>query len=187
MFGLFNLSDLLLAIFMLGLPLVVLSWLLFSFLFETGEISRDADRKLINERVKALKKSTTRNLKKTNVLYKKWMWFGSGFYGLAGLYTLAIIELREFIGFLLNLPQISSVLANGIVDAVIQFFINQLGNIIQAFLWWGYWPADSILVWLIVSYLGYWVGVEMARRQRIQSIQDIKEFARRWLPGLRKP
>lgn len=186
MLGLFNLFDLLLAILVLGMPLVVLSWLLFSFLFETGEIGRDADHKLISARVKELKKSTRKVMKKTNVLYKKWMWFGSGFYGLAGLYTLVIIEIRELIGFLLNMPQLSAVFANGAVDAFVQFLISQLGNIIQAFLWWSYWPADSILVWLVVAYLGYWIGVELARRRKVQSIQDFRDHLNEFLPAIRR-
>ncbi len=184
--GLFNLLDLLLAVLLLGMPLVVLSWLLFSFLFESGEIGRDADHKLISERVKQLKKSTEKSLKKSNVLYKKWMWFGSGFYGLAGLYTLAIIEIRELIGFLFNLPQLSSMLADGLVEALLQFLINQLGNIIQAFLWWNYWPADSVLVWLVVAYLGYWLGVELARRRQLQSLQQIRQQLFALLPKHRK-
>lgn len=186
MLELFNLFDLLLAILVLGMPMVVLSWLLFSFLFESGEIGREADYKLIAARVKELKKSTEKALKKNNVLYKKWMWFGSGFYGLAGLYTLVIIEVRELIGFVYNLPQVSELFAEGVVDAFVQFLIAQLGNIIQAFLWWSYWPADSVLVWLVVAYLGYWIGVELARRHKVQSIQDFRAQLQVFFPANRK-
>lgn len=173
--GFLNLFDLLMAMVMLGLPMVALSWFLFSLLFETGEIGRDADHKLISARVKELKKATESSSKNASLLYKKWMWFGSGFYGLAGLYTLVIIELRELSGFLANLPESANYFSNGIVDAIITFLINQLGNVVQAFLWWGYWPGDSILIWIAVAYLGYWVGVELARRHKLQSVQDLKQ------------
>lgn len=171
----FDTVDLLLAVATLGLPLAALSWFLFSLLFETGEIGRDANRKLISARVNELKKSAAKTPGVSNALYNKWMWMGSGFYGLAGLYTLVIIELRELFGFLANLSAVPGYFSDGIVSFLIGFLTNQIGNMVQAFVWWGYWPADSVVVWVLVAYLGYWVGVELARRHKLQSIQEFKQ------------
>lgn len=183
MFEFSKLTDLLLAIFMLGLPMVGLSWFIFSLLFESGEIGREDDHKLISARIKELKKAGGKKTQaEPNLLYKKWMWFGSGFYGLAGLYTFVIIEIRELFGFLFNLPQAANYFADGIVEAIVEFFVNQLGNVVQAFLWWGYWPADSILIWVLIAYLGYWAGVELARRHKLQSVGDLRQRIYKLLP-----
>lgn len=164
---------------MLGLPMVVLSWVIFSWIFLSGEIDRQEKRDAIKAQVKKLKTlpSLDGNRGK-RYLYDKWVWFGSGFYGLAGIWTLIIIELGELIGFLGNLSTFSGFGDTSIISFVVDFFIDQLGNLLQAFLWWGYWPADSILVWLGVAYLGYWVGVELARHTQFESMAQIVSLLR---------
>ena len=172
---------------MLGLPMTLLSWFLFSWMFEGGEISREDGHKAISSRVKELKKGAeSKQETRKNLIYDKWMWFGSGFYGLAGLWTLLVIEVREFIGFLFNLSSLSSLAAEGLVNVLIEFLINQLGNVLQAFLWFGYWPADSTLVWVAVAYLGYWIGVEIGRRHKAESLEDILQLLSTLFASLKK-
>ena len=72
----------------------------------------------------------------------------------------------------------STLFDQGLTQVVIDFFLNQLGNSIQALLWFGYWPSENqgIIIWIAVAYLGYWAGVEITRRQlSIRHIQEIKE------------
>ena len=174
-----DLVDLLQALLLLGLPMVILSWCLFSWMFESGELDRGAGHKAISSGVKALKKnSSVKTQAKRNLVFEKWMWFGSGFYGLAGLWTFSIIELRDFLNFLLNLSQLSSLAADGLIDTLIDVLISQLGNVLQAFLWFSYWPADSILAWIVVAYLGYWLGVELAKRRRVYSLDEFLQKIR---------
>ncbi|MDP6096761.1 MAG: hypothetical protein QGG67_12390 [Gammaproteobacteria bacterium] len=92
--------------------------------------------------------------------------FGSGFYGLAGLWTFTIIEIGDFFSFIWNFPGIGVLFEDGVLDFIISLLINQLGNFITALLWFGYWPGDdhSTLIWILIAYLGYWVGVEAARK-----------------------
>lgn len=169
-----NFLDVLRAVFMLGLPMVALSWVIFSWIFLSGEIDRQEKRDAIKARVKKLRTLPSLNGNRgKRYLYDKWVWFGSGFYGLAGIWTLIVIELGELAGFLGNLDSFSGLGETSIVSFVINFFIDQLGNLLQAFLWWGYWPADSILVWLGVAYLGYWIGVELARHTQFESMAQI--------------
>ena len=153
--------------------------MIFSWIFLSGEIDRQEKRDAIKAQVKKLKTlpSLDGNRGK-RYLYDKWVWFGSGFYGLAGIWTLIVIELGELLGFLSNLSSFSGFGDTSIVGLVIDFFIDQLGNLLQAFLWWGYWPADSILVWLGVAYLGYWVGVELARHTQFESMEQIVSLLR---------
>ena len=85
--------------------------------------------------------------------------FGSGFYGLAGLWTFTIIEIGDFFSFIWNFPGIGVLFEDGVLDFIISLLINQLGNFITALLWFGYWPGDdhSTLIWILIAYLGYWV------------------------------
>jgi len=132
---------------MLGLPMVALSWVIFSWIFLSGEIDRQDKRDAIKAQVKKLKTLSSLDGKRgKRYLYDKWVWFGSGFYGLAGIWTLIVIEVGELVGFLSKLGSFSGLGEISIISLIIEFLINQLGNLLQAFLWWGYWPADSMLV-----------------------------------------
>ncbi len=167
-----NPVDLILAVLLIGLPLAVLSWLIFTWLYNTGEIDRNADRKAVAARVKEMKQSykSSRAMRRRNPVMAKWMWFGSGFYGLAGLWTLVVIEIRQFFGFIFFYPGTDVLLQDGLISFLIGVLVNQLENIIVAFVWFTYWPADSIVIWLIVAYMGYWAGVEAARRQHDNAV-----------------
>lgn len=160
-----NTLDLLQALILLGAPMVALSWFLFTWMFNTGEIDREDDRKAISARLKKMKKSVAaREHKNSNYVYEKWTWFGSGFYGLAALWTFAVIEIVQFFDFVFDFPGLAVLFEDGLVGFIVDFLLNQLGNVVQAFVWFSFWPADSIWIWILIAYLGYWAGVEMARR-----------------------
>jgi len=103
--------DILKAIIELGLPLALLSWLIFMRLFVSGELDRQSDRKSTKRGVKKIKalfknekKKSFAEKSKTDLVFEKWMYFGSGFYGLAALWTFLVIELSELIDFVFNFP-----------------------------------------------------------------------------------
>ena len=120
---------------MLGLPMVALSWVIFSWIFLSGEIDRQDKRDAIKAQVKKLKTlSSLDGNRGKRYVYDKWVWFGSGIYGLAGIWTLIVIEVGELLGFLSNLGGFSGLGEISIVSLIIEFLINQLGNLLQAFL-----------------------------------------------------
>ncbi len=161
--GIFDLIE---ASIKLGLPMVVISWLMFSWLYSSGEIDREADNKAVKLRLKKMKTSfKKKETQSSNYIYNKWMWFGSGFYGLAALWTFSVIEVSDFLSFIFRFPGFAVLFEDGIIGFVISVALGQLGNMITAFIWFSYWPADSILLWILVAYLGYWGGVELARRK----------------------
>jgi hypothetical protein len=165
--------DLIKALVELGIPMAVLSWFIFSWLYGAGEIDREAGRKAISARVKKLKKSFEKKEEKnTNYVYDKWMWFGSGFYGLAGLWTFAVVEISDLFGFVFNFPGLTAMFEDGFISFVVALLLNQVTNIVTAFVWFGYWSADSVIVWVLVAYIGYWAGVEMARRGMVLPIDQ---------------
>ena len=74
--------DLIEASIKLGLPMVVITLLMFSWLYGSGEIDREADNKAVKLRLKKMKSTfKKKEAQNTNYIYNKWMWFGSGFYG----------------------------------------------------------------------------------------------------------
>ena len=155
------------AILKLGLPMMVFSWLLFHWLFSEGNLGRDVKHKALKSHLKDHKKLLKKSgNKKALFVYSRWGWFGGGFYGLAGLWSFLVIEIGDLINFL-SAGNYFAGLETGIVNFIISFLINQLANSIQALLWFSYWPGpgQSMLIWIAVGYLGYWIGIEMARRQ----------------------
>jgi hypothetical protein len=157
------------AVFKLGLPMLVLSWLLFSWLYRKGKLEIKAGNKETAVSLKAMKKeSKAKGQGGQNYLYDKWMWFGSGFYGLAALWTFMVIEVIDLANFIFNFPGFASLFAEGIINTLVTLFLNQLGNILSAFIWFNYWSDGSPIIWLLVAYLSYLGGIELAKRYNIE-------------------
>jgi hypothetical protein len=155
------------ALVKLGLPMTVLSWLIFHWLFSEGKLGRDIRHKALKSQLKSQKKQLKKtDNKKARFVYSRWGWFGGGFYGLAGLFTFLVIEISDLLTFLSAGNYLAGI-DTDILNFIINFLINQLTNSIQALLWFSYWPGpgESMLVWIAAGYLGYWSGIEMARRQ----------------------
>ena len=186
--------DLFWALLLLGLPLAALSWLLFSWLFSNSDVDRKADGKTLNASLKKLRKEQSkrsRSRSKAEFVFDKWMWFGGGFYGLAGVWTFAVIEISQFFSFLFNVSAWAELFAGGLVNTIVQFLLNQLFNMLQGLLWFSYWPSESMLLWILVAYLGYLVGIELARRSVVLPMPtwmhalEQKAFSGKWMQRLR--
>ena len=177
--------DILKAIIELGLPLALLSWLIFMRLFISGELDRQSDRKGIERGVKKIKasfkgekKRTFAEKSKTDLVFEKWIYFGSGFYGLAALWTLVVIEVSELIGSVFNFPGLDALFGDGLIAFLFNLAMNQLSNLISAFVWFSYWDG-SMLIWVLVAYAGYLAGIEAARRNLQVSKEALLERVRR--------
>lgn len=173
-----SILDWLEAIIKLGIPMAVLGWLMFNWLYGAGQLSRDDGHKAIRERLNELRKQhKTNKSKHGNYLYKQWLFFGGGFYGLTVLWTLLVIEVGEMIGFIANFD-LAALLADGVVALFVNLVLSQLGNIITAFLWFGYWPANggaSVVIWVGIAYAGYLLGIHLAREgESMHSLADLK-------------
>ncbi|MDE0982389.1 MAG: hypothetical protein OSB11_10545 [Gammaproteobacteria bacterium] len=76
-----NFLTLLEATIKLGIPMIVLCWIIFTRLYGGGELDRKADKKSIGAQVKGIKKSFKKKKEggASNYMVEKWMWFGIGF------------------------------------------------------------------------------------------------------------
>ena len=103
------------------------------------------------------------------------MLFGGGFYGLAILWTLLVIEFSELVGFLFNFD-LQSLMADGFVAMLLNLAVAQLANIVSALLWFGYWPdaGEAVIPWVFIAYMGYLYGIHLAReRQTLHHWRDL--------------
>lgn len=107
------------------------------------------------------------------LVFDKWVKSGTGFYGLAGLWTLVVIEAGELLEFLTDPDRFASMDEAGIAALILGIVVYQLTNVIQAMICRSYWPADSLLVWVSVAYVSFWSGVELARRSKPQSVSEV--------------
>ena len=149
-----------------------LSWLMFSWLYGDGKLSVDADRKTISSNLKEMKKSKEQpETDELGFLYKRWMRFGGGFYGLAALWTLVVSEMLDVYRFMVNFPGFTKLLEDGVIKLAVAFLINQIGNLVTAFVWFNYWSKSSVLLWVLVAYAGYWTGIQLAKRDYKRSHQ----------------
>ena len=172
-------ADAALATLELGLPVALLTWALFLRLYETGQLERGLDKEALKTSMKALRKSgkgDKHSRRVDHLLHQKWMKFGGGFYGIAALWTLIVIEVKDLWQFLANLDQAGNLLDEGLLSLLIGMLVNQITNFVQAFLWFGQWVPDDgdLPVWILVAYLGYLVGLNLANipLDRLRSVLD---------------
>ncbi len=179
-------ADWVFATIQIGLPLTAMSWLMFNWLYGAGQLPREAGHKAIRDHLDSLRKHhKTSKTRRGNYLYRQWMLFGGGFYGLSVLWTLLVIETLELIGFIVDFDM-QALLADGVIAMLISFALAQLGNIVSALLWFGYWPDNggAIIPWVVMAYAGYLYGIHLAReRQTLHRWRDLS----REVKNMRKP
>lgn len=150
----------------LGLPVAALSWLLFYRLYSRGELARDADRKSIRAGLKQIKQeSKASKTPSDSFLQKKWMKFGGGFYGVAALWTLIVIEVGGAVSTIAHPSSIEDMFHGGPIDIIVNWVANQFSQFLQALLWFNWWSerGSSQAVWFVVALVGYTCGLELAR------------------------
>ncbi|MDZ7671070.1 MAG: hypothetical protein U5Q16_17215 [Gammaproteobacteria bacterium] len=144
----------------------LLTWLLFGRLYAGGRLERGLDRKANRQALKRIRKETRKD--KADFLNRRWMKFGGGFYGIAGLWTFVCIEATELTLFIANFNGFAELFGNGVLNFVIGVLANQFVNFVTALLWFGWWPGDgggvNAIVVFAAAYGGYLGGLYLARR-----------------------
>ena len=181
------LSEFLFAIVEVGLPVAALSWLLFYRLYSRGVLERDADRKAIDERLKAIRK-VEKETKETSdsVLHTKWMKFGGGFYGVAAAWTLIYIEASGVLGVILHPSIVKETIDKGIGHFITQQISSQISTFVDAAIWFTWWPqkGHGPWVWFAVAYAGYLAGLNLARHETRLGSRVVDLDSRSWWRSL---
>jgi hypothetical protein len=89
-------------------------------------------------------------------VHAKWLKFGGGFYGVVGLLTYAVVELKELRDFFLGFESLSALLAQFGFNMLIGLFIEAVKNFVVAIAWPVYWLSDirsnHVWAWFVVAY-----------------------------------
>ena len=150
----------------LGLPVAALSWLLFSRLYIRGELARDADRKAIRSSLKQIRQASKKSkIPADSILHTKWMKFGGGFYGVAALWTIIVIEASGIASTIAHPSSLEKMFHGGLIEFVVNLVVNQFTAFVQALVWFTWWPGKEHgpLVWIAVAYVAYLAGLNLAR------------------------
>jgi hypothetical protein len=178
------LSELPRAILEIGLPVALLSWLLFYRLYSRGELARDADRKAIGASLKSIRKAQKESKQASDsLLHAKWMKFGGGFYGVAAAWTLIYIEASGAVGAIAHPSTVQDMFRNGIGGFIAQQISGQVSSLVDAAIWFTWWPGrgHNPIVWFGVAYAAFIAGLELARFEtRIGSRAVELESRERW-------
>lgn len=101
-------------------------------------------------------------------VHSKAMLFGGGFYGTMAVLTYVLIEIIEIGQFIAGLADPDTWLNKLGLDLLINFFVNSLLNLVQAFVWFGTLPdyitINNGFVWLAAAYLGYLGGLRLVNK-----------------------
>ena len=101
-----------------------------------------------------------------NTFHGKWLAFGGGFYGVVGVLTYAVVELRELRDFFLGFESLYALFADFGINMLVGILVNAVTNFVVAIAWPAYWlsdiRSDHIWIWFIVAYAAYWAGAKFA-------------------------
>ena len=156
-------NDVLKSILFAGLPVGLISYFLVLVARkETGATAKNT--KLLKQEFKNTEIKQQKFWKA--FLYKKWMKFGGGFYGVLTFITYLHIEIYEVIDFVQSFIGTESLIIKSVLVLFVEFFVDSIINFLYAFLWPVYWfkylPIGSYLVWICVVFICYIAGTRLA-------------------------
>ena len=101
-----------------------------------------------------------------NTFHGKWLAFGGGFYGVVGMLTYGVVELRELRDFFLGFESFYELFANFGINMLVGILVDAVTNFVAAIAWPVYWlsdiRSDHIWIWFIIAYAAYWAGAKLA-------------------------
>jgi hypothetical protein len=175
-----TLLDVLQAILFVGIPVGVFSFLMVYFSYQKGYLSTDIELKDAFKKNNNTGSSLSRKHKKELLfLHSKWVTFGGGFYGLIALLTFIVIELTQLFNFLFSITGWQSITALFSLDTLIAMIIDSIKNMIQAAVWFSYWPGkfntENFVVWIFIAYICYRFAAKYAMRYTVYQRKHANE------------
>jgi hypothetical protein len=162
--------DIVQALLIAGLPIAVLAFLMTYLSYRNGDIEPEDDQKDewgLSADWDDIDGMLDDDRPSNNYVHKKWLSFGGGYYGLVALLTLVFIEGRELYNLFLIREQLPELLAAPDRHAVAEIIESQVMNMVDAFIWFQFWPNEIEMrngwVWLGVSYAGYYSGNRLSK------------------------
>jgi nitrogen fixation-related uncharacterized protein len=165
------LIEVLWALLMVGVPIAAFTLAMFWWALERGHFKESKDTKALSLELKLMSKKGKKNKsKKADDLHpvlKKWGQFGGGFYGIVGLFTYIVIEVREVIDMIIGFGGVIDFLKQLDFGLIIDIFVAAIMNFVAAIIWPLYWlkriDTEQTWIWFVVAYAGYYAGMKAAQ------------------------
>ena len=160
-------SVLLVALFKAGLPVGIAAYLLVWWALRNGHLGNAGTLGEVEKEIKSQSKDKERK-KQADLVHRKWLTMGGGFYGVVAVLTLLWIELREIVDFITGFEGFETLAGLFSVNTLVNLFIETLMNTLTALIWPLYWLSGiegDAWIWIAVAYAGYWLGSNLAIRQ----------------------
>lgn len=179
------------ALLLAAAPVGLTSYLLFSWALRRRPQGSVTSLKALERQLKQLKKERAKQKKENkrdlaavlaerahfsrdaqlDLIHNKWLTFGGGFYGVAGLLTYAVVEFKDLWNFFIGFESVWVLLAHFSFDTLVGLLVEALRNFIVAIAWPVYWMSDirsdHIWLWFVLAWLGYWAGARLAMRRAL--------------------
>ena len=159
------------AVFLGAIPVALFTFLILQWSIASGRMSKfSGEEKLHHQHRSQAKKSRKSRPKKRSyavgdLFHSKIISFGGGFYGTMAVLTYILVEALEILQFLQELLD-PITWANKLgLDALIDFFVSSLMNLVAAFVWFetlqDYISINNGFIWLGAAYVGYLAGLRV--------------------------
>jgi hypothetical protein len=160
-------SVFLVAVFKAGLPVGIAAYLLVWWALRNGRLENVATLGEVEKAIKSQTKDKERK-KEADLVHRKWLAMGGGFYGVVAVLTLLWIELWEIIDFITGFDGFGTLAELFSVSTLVGLLVETLVNTLTALAWPLYWLSSTQgagWIWILVAYGGYWLGCNLALRQ----------------------
>jgi hypothetical protein len=160
-------SVFLVAVFKAGLPVGIAAYLLVWWALRNGHLDNAGTLGEVEKEIKSQSKDKQRK-KQADLVHRKWLTMGGGFYGVVAVLTLLWIELWEIIDFITGFEGLGTLSELFSVGTLVGLIIETLMNTLTALVWPLYWLGSTQgagWIWILAAYAGYWLGSNLALRQ----------------------
>ena len=153
------LLEILKAIFLAGIPIALFSYYLIVLTSSKEELKASNSKELkIELKTKTFVKDEEDNIFK-QMLRKKFLKFGGGFYGVLTFITYIHIEIYQLLDFMKSFSGFKNFIDDLGWKMIFNFFLEAIMNMISAFLWPFYWvkimPIGSFWIWIIIAIIAH--------------------------------
>jgi hypothetical protein len=166
------LLEIIKALLLAGVPIALFSYYLV-IITNTNQVLKARNSKELKKELKTrtFVKGNEENFIK-QILQKKFLKFGGGFYGILTLMTYLHIEIYQVLDFMRSFTGFQDFIDSLGWHMIINFFLEAIMNMIAAFLWPIYWvkylPIGSFWVWLIVAIVAHSMATKYALSKNSQ-------------------
>lgn len=161
-----------------ALPIFILSYIVLSRAMSSEKYQKKKKNKQVDEsqQIGTISSPTHDETQKTNTFnigeraMDKWLFFGGGFYGTMAFATFIAIEFGQIVGFFGKLFDLtwSQVLSGIGINLLVNFFVESILNMVDAFIWFIYWPKHIDMlngwIWLIAVYIAFTLAARMSEK-----------------------